>query len=297
MITFFIITGTIIVAIIGFGLYRIQSQRPKFFKGNLKPLEKRLFEELKKDLSAPAQQLLAEQLANLKRGCRLYFEKSYSLELYEDTKKEYLFPRKDDSKLGTITFQHNGQKYTATFPTYHGRIWGIQVRPSPKQFLNTSTIEVIKRKILNDPMEGIDLIVTPEYFTESENLPQLLKELKNDFEITKIKKALPENKRVLFIKTKETKLPEDFLELTKATDGFEIGDIQVYGLSGMESVAMDDNDYLKLVETTQGVLTIQQSKQTTRLKYFSFEDRTATKEMGERFMPALKELVKQTLSS
>src|SRR5687768_4086606 len=104
MITFLIIVGVIVVSLIGFGFYSIQSRRPKFFSGDLKPLEKRLYDEFKTGLSPDAQKLLTAQLSTPKRGCRLYFEKSYSLELYSDN-KDFLFPRKDNSKLGSLTFK------------------------------------------------------------------------------------------------------------------------------------------------------------------------------------------------
>src|SRR5690349_11961435 len=126
MITFLIIVGIIAFLVVGLGFYSIQSRRPKFFSGDLKPLENKLLEEFKNALSPDAQKLLAAQLSRPKSGVRLYFEKSYSLELY-DSHKDFLFPRKDSSKLGTLTFTRKGEKYTATFPTYLGRISGIDV--------------------------------------------------------------------------------------------------------------------------------------------------------------------------
>jgi len=289
MITSLIIVGVLIVSVIGLGFYSIQSRRPKFFSGDLKPLEKRLFEEFKNGLSPEAQKLLTAQLLRPKRGCRLYFEKSYSLELYDDS-KDFAFPRKDGSKIGTVSFKFEDEKYTATFPTYMGRVSGIDVRPSPRKFLGIGSIDIVKVKITNDPMEKIDLTVTPEYYTETEELPSLLHELNQEFKIKNIRKALPEKQSDLFIKTCNTKLPDDFLELSKETSGFEIDDIQVHGLSDMEPVSMDNGYYLKLIETTDGLLTIKQTKRTTKMTYFSIEDETVKTDMGQSFIGALRKV-------
>jgi hypothetical protein len=287
MITFLVIVGLLIVSVIGLGFYSIQSRRPKFFSGELKSLEKKLFEEFKTALSPEARKLLTAQLSKPKRGVRLYFEKSYSLELYHDT-TDFAFPRKDGSKIGTLTFKFKDEKYTATFPTYNGRIGGIDIRPSPRAFLNSDDIEVINVKITNDPMEKIDLTVTSEYYSETDELPSLLKKLSHEFRIRNIRKALPEMQRDLFIKTSGAKLPKDFLELSKETDGFEIDDIQVHGLSDMEPVSMDNGYYLKLIETGDGLVTLKQSRRTTKLMYFSIEDETVKTDMGQNFIAALR---------
>jgi hypothetical protein len=211
------------------------------------------------------------------------------LELYDDN-KDFLFPRKDSSKLGTLTFKFKNEKYVATFPTHVGRVWGIDVRPSPRKFLSKANIEVIKIKITNDPMEKVDLTVIPEYYSDTNELPSLLKVLSKEFKIRNIRKGLPEKQRELFIKTCDAKLPEDFLELSKETDGFEIDEIQVHGLSDMEPVSMDNGYYLKLIETSEGFVTIKQTKRTTKLTYFSIEDESVITDMGQSFIGALKKV-------
>ena len=84
MLTFLTVIGIIILALAGLAIYSANARRPKFFKGNLKPFEKSLFTKLGNTLEGPAGQLIPKQLAYLKRGVRLYFPKSYALELYND---------------------------------------------------------------------------------------------------------------------------------------------------------------------------------------------------------------------
>src|SRR4051812_27860373 len=115
MATFLIIIGCIILTIVGLAFYSINSRRPKFFKGDLKAFEKSLFSELQNKLPQEVGQLIPKQLDFLKRGVRLYFPKSYTLELYDDKtnplSNDLLFNRKDEFKLATISFSHNDTKY------------------------------------------------------------------------------------------------------------------------------------------------------------------------------------------
>lgn len=50
MVTLLIIIGCVILTIVGLAFYSINSRRPKFFRGDLKPFEKSLFAELENKL-------------------------------------------------------------------------------------------------------------------------------------------------------------------------------------------------------------------------------------------------------
>ena len=185
------IIGVIVLTIICLGLYIVNSRRPKFFTGDLKPLEKTLFAELQKNLDGSTSALITNQLLELKRGVRLYFEKSYNLELYDDKKfaieNENLFNRKDEFKLATLTFTHKSTKYTAEFNTYSGRVWGITVRPNPKAILSSKNITVDKFKLNNDPTEKLELEVKIEYYSPDNVFKGVLHQLQTKHPLTKSK--------------------------------------------------------------------------------------------------------------
>lgn len=295
MITFLIITGCFILTIVGLGFYLVYSRRPKFFKGDLKPFEKSLFSELESKLPQEVRQLIPKQLAFLRRGLRLYFPKSYTLELYAGSKnplpQELLFNRKDEFRLATISFTHNNIKYKAEFQTYSGRIWGMTVRPSPKKILGTKIKTFDKFNLSNDPSEKLDLEIVVEYFDDTYVLNGALQELNQKHSINHIQKPLPEKQRQLFIQLSDTKLPADYLLLCEQTNGFKIHDAEVFGLGTFQQVSIEDGNYLVLAEKSDGCLTIKQSKRTTKLKFQSYEDETDIKDWGDNFLKALDKFV------
>jgi hypothetical protein len=296
MITILITISCVILTIIGLVYYSINSRRPKFFRGDLKAFEISLFTELGNKLPQEVGPLISKQLDFLKRGVRLYFPKSYTLELYADKinplSKKILFNRKDEFKLATILFTHNKIKYRADFQTYSGRVWGITVRPSPRKILGIKIITFDKFKLSNDPTEKLDFEILTEYFAENEVFNSTLQDLKQKYVLTQIKKPLPDKQKELFIKQSETKLPLDYISLCKQTNGFNINDVSVGGLGSWQSVPLEDDNYLILAEKSNGCLTIKQSKRSTKLKYHSYDDETNIRDLGDNFLKALETFLK-----
>lgn len=295
MVTFLIIIGCIILTIVGLAFYSINSRRPKFFRGNLKTFEKSLYQELERKLPPTAGHLIPQQLNYLKRGVRLYFDKSYTLELYEDKANplpnDILFNRKDEFKLATILFTHNDTKYKAEFKTYSGMLYGLTVRPSPRKILGATIKTFEKFTLNNDPTEKLDLEIITEYYGDTDTFNGALQELNQKHKISRIQKPLPEKQRQLFIKLSDTKLPDDYLSLCEQTNGFNINDVSVFGLGTFQSVSLDDDNYLMLAEKSNGCLAIKQSKRTTKLQFHSYEDETDIRDLGDNFLKALDTFV------
>jgi len=291
MVTFLIIIGCVILTIVGFAFYSINSRRPKFFRGNLKQFETSLFQELENKLPSPVRKLIPQQLNYLKRGVRLYFDKSYTLELYDDKTNplpnDILFNRKDEFKLGTLSFTHSNIKYKAEFKTCSGMLYGLTVRPSPKRILGTAIKTFDKFTLNNDPTEKLDLEIITEYYADTEKFNGALNELKQKHIVTHIQKPLPDKQKQLLLKLSETKLPEDYLLLCDQTNGFKINDTSVFGLGTFQSISLDDDNYLMLAEKSNGCLTIKQSKRVTKLKFHSYEDETDIRDLGDSFLKAL----------
>lgn len=295
MTTFLIIIGCIILTIVGLAIYLINSRRPKFFRGDLKPFEKSLYKELEDQLPPSIAQLIPQQLNYLKRGVRLYFDKSYTLELYEDKTnplpENILFNRKDEFKLSTLSFSHNDTKYKAEFKTASGMLYGLTVRPSPKKISRATIKKFDKFTLNNDPAEKLDLEIVTEFCNDSDDLNGLISDLRKTHSLSNIKKPLPEKQRQLFIKLSDTKLPEDYILLCNQTNGFDIDNASVFGLGTFQSVSLDDDNYLMLAEKSNGCLTIKQSKRTTKLKYHSYEDETDIRDLGDNFLKALETFI------
>ena len=296
MLTFLVIIGIIILALAGLAFYVTNARRPKFFRGNLKPFEKSLFTALENKLESPAGKLIPKQLACLKRGVRLYFPKSYAVELYDDIKNplpdDILFERKDEFRLATLSFVVGDTKYKAEFTTYSGRIWGFTVRPGPKKLLARSITEFDKFRLNNDPMEKLDLEIVIEYYPGQEHFDGLLGEIAKQYVLSEVRKPLPQKQRELYVKLSETKFPADFLDLCDQANGFNIDGVHVAGLGGMQDVALEDDNYLTIAEKDGGCLSIRRTKRKIELKYHSYEDETDIRDLGDSFLVALDKFMR-----
>jgi len=294
MLTILIILGLLVLAIAGLAFYSINSRRPKHFTGKLKPLEKNLFQELEKQLGDGLGELIPIQSSKLNSGCRLYFPKSYTLELYGSPKdpiqSDALFPRLDEFKLATIAFTHQGIKFKAEFETYAGRVWGITVRPSPKKILNKTNIVFGKFKLNNDPTLKMDFEIIAEYYPENEEFAGILGELQKKWALSKVRKPLPKNQADYFINLCDAKLPVDFVELCKQTNGFNIEEVDVFGLGTLQSVPLDDDNYLILAQKAEGSLTLKQTKRAAKLTFHSY-DESEIEKLGDSFSSALEKFI------
>jgi hypothetical protein len=296
MVPFLIILGSLVLIIFLFLVYRNYADRPKSFKGTLKPLEKSLFQELEHRLPGKTGALIPQQLTYLKRGVRLYFPKSFNLELYEVDSNplpdELLFERKDEFKLAILSFTHGMTKYKAEFNAYNGRICGITVRPATKNIRGVIIRSFDKFTLANDPMEKLDLHVVTEYYEAEDSFQGLLHDLSQKYSLSHVTKPLPEKQRKLFIRLSETKLPPDYLQLLEQTNGFDINEVRIAGLGALQSVSLEDANYLMLAEKSIGCLSAKQSKKVTQLKFHSYEGETDIKNLGSSFMEALDEFIK-----
>lgn len=207
--------------------------------------------------------------------------------------KEILFPRKDPFKLAVLSFAFGGEKYTAEFKTYNGYIVEIIVRPSCKKILWTSKPEITKFRLANDPMEKLDLEVIPEYYDPPEKFTGLLGEIQAKYDLQKVLKPLPDEQRQLFIKLAVTPFPDDYLKLLSQTNGFMIvNEANVFGLGSLESISLEDDNYLTLVQNSDGVLSLKENGNIPELRFHPIDNEEDAEDLGSKFMNALEKFLR-----
>lgn len=261
----------------------------------LKALDKIIFEELRKNLSSPAQKIMDEQLTKPLQGRRYHFDKSYHLELYINTYDSNrplkpAFPMRDGSNVASAIFECRGIKYKISIETYAGAIEGIKIKPSVKKIIDKSDINFTRFTILNDPMIESNLdVVEAEYYKSNEELPELLKSLQAQYKIKNIRKPLPQELRAIRLNKYNTPFPDDYLQLVEVTEGFEIGDdFTVNGLAQLETVFNHNADYWKMIETQDGVVCLKKSRHHSNLVCFYFEGENKIDDLGNSFVKALE---------
>lgn len=124
MKSIFITLGIIIGVIVLTPIISINKRGPKFNKKGFSLLEKTLLSELYEMFNSEIQTKLKTQIEYFepKRKWRQYWEKSMSMNFMEISKNpisdNLKYKRKDESKLATIRFKVNSEKYHIEFDNY-----------------------------------------------------------------------------------------------------------------------------------------------------------------------------------
>lgn len=292
------IIGTLVSLYIAAIIARVISSMLRHNFRGLKPLEKKLLNELRSHLEPAAQKILDEQLKEPLNGFRYYFDKGYTLELYinvHDSKRPMRpgFPLNSSATLATLTFHHKATQYKTSYKISGGALYNVNVRPNPKKILGRQDITFTKFKIVNDPMTRVEIPSQIEVYRPDEQLPGVLKDLNDIHALKNVHKPLSDRQLKHLQSVYGTAFPADYLDLIKLTNSFEIGNSIIQPFSGLESVANDSGDYLKLVDTPEGVLCVKSGSRTSKLTFLYFEDETTVDSMGTSFIDALKILARK----
>ena len=138
-----------------------------------------------------------------------------SLELYGDSKipllDKHQHKRKDGSKLATIRFKVNSEKYNIEFNNYDGRIWGCKIRPNPKSIMKVTTLDVTSKKINNDPSVFAQSAFKKEEIDSIPKFEGLLGELNTIQSINQVFQPIGNQYLENYAKLIDSQLPIDYL--------------------------------------------------------------------------------------
>jgi len=236
-----IILGIIIGTIVLFAIISINKRRPKFNKKGFSLLEKTLLSELYEMFDSEIQIKLKNQIEYFepKRKWRQYWEKSMSMELYGNNENpisdNLKYNRKDESKLATIRFKVNSEKYHIEFDNYDGRIWGWKIRPNPKSIMKKTTINVTSKKINNDPNSFAQTAFKKEKIKSIPKFDGLLGELNTIQSINQVFHPIGKQFLENYTKNIDSKLPDEYLKIIKKSEGVDFGDFRILGVSEIYS--------------------------------------------------------------
>lgn len=286
-----IITGLIILYF-GLAFILIQIRRPKFNNKGYTKLEKRLldiFTSMFDPNLADKIKMQIEYFEN-KRKWRKYWEKSMSIELYGDKKMlpNLKYPRRDESKIATIRFKVNEEKYSIEFNSYDGRIWGWKIRPNPKRIQKTDNIEVISKKINNDPNEKVVISIEKTEFKTIPNFDGVIGEVAKVKPIKTAFNPLIPQQIEIFKRKIDSVLPNGYIKIIEQTEGLEFDDFRISGISEMQRTGLDDVDYFHLVEFDDGIIAVKENDKNGELYFCHFSGGLIDK-LGTDFDKILKE--------
>lgn len=286
-----IITGLIILYF-GLAFILIQIRRPKFNKKGYTKLEKKLLDFFTSMFDPDLAGKIKKQIEYFenKHKWRQYWEKSMSIELYGDKKMspDLKYSRQDDSKIATIRFKVNEEKYSIEFDSYDGRIWGWKIRPNPKRIQKTDNIEVISKKINNDPNEEVVISIEKTEFKTIPNFDGVMGEIAKEKPIKIAYNPLTPQQIEVFKRKIDSVLPSGYIQIIEQTEGLEFNDFRILGISEMQRTGLDDGNYFHLAEFDEGIIAVKENDKNGELYFCHFTDGWID-ELGTDFDKILKE--------
>ena len=293
-----IILGIIIGIIVLFAIISINKRRPKFNKKGFSLLEKTLLSELYEMFDSEIQTKLKTQIEYFepKRKWRQYWEKSMSMELYGNNENpisdNLRYNRKDESKLATIRFKVNSEKYHIEFDNYDGRIWGWKIRPNPKSIMKVSTINITSKKINNNPNSFAQTAFKKEKIKSIPKFEGLLGELNIIQSINQVFQPIGNQFLGNYTKNIDSKLPDEYLKIIEKSEGVDFGDFRILGISEIYSTGLDDGNYYHLAEFDDGVMTVKEGEKSGTIYYCHYSG--LLDNLGTDFRKIILERAKST---
>jgi hypothetical protein len=231
-----------------------------------------------------------------KRKWRQYWEKSMSMELYGNNKNpisdNLKYNRKDESKLATIRFKVNSEKYNIEFDNYGGRIWGWKIRPNPKSIMKETTINVTSKKINNDPNSFAQTTFKKEKIKSIPKFDGLLGELNAIQSINQVFQPIGNQFLENYTKNIDSKLPVEYLKIIEKSEGVDFGDFRILGVSEIYSTGLDNGNYFHLAEFDDGVITIKEEDKSGTIYYCHYSG--LLEDLGTDFRKIILERAKST---
>ncbi|MEP2278783.1 hypothetical protein [Maribacter sp.] len=271
-----IILGVLIglIGLIFLALYiAAYRRRPKFNNKGFTELEKRLLIELYGLFDTETQTKLKAQIEYFrpKRKWRQYWEKSMSIELYGDNENplsdDFKYIRKDESKLATIRFKANDEKFYIEFDNYDGRLWGWKIRPNPKRIMKTTSIKVTSKKINNDPNSFAQTTFKKKKIKPIPIFEGLLGELNNVKSINQVFQPIGKKFLKNYTKRIDSKLPAEYLQIIEKSESVDFGYFKILGVSEIYTTGLDDGNYYHLAEFDDGVIAIKEEDNSGTIFY------------------------------
>lgn len=256
-----VITALVILAVLYIASYR---RRPKFNNKGFTDLENILLIELYGLFDSETQKKLKAQIKHFEPigKWRQYWKKSMSIELYGDNENSlsdsFKYKRKDESKLATIRFKANDEKFYIEFENYDGRIWGWKIRPNPKKIMKTTSIEITSKKINNDPNTFAQNTFKKKKFKSIPKFEGLLGELNTINSINQVFHPIGKKFLKNYTKRIDSKLPDEYLQIIEKSEGVDFGYFKILGVSEIYTTGLDDGNYYHLAEFDDGVITVKE---------------------------------------
>jgi len=237
-----------------------------FGRSELSPLERQVLAAVAAELSPSAREILNQQrdLINLiqrhadGKEVNLYVMRR-GKPCFED---QFRFPlRVEETQLATVEMLGGGgqKSFRAEVWLVKGRLFSIAFNKPPEKLLEHG-VNIAKVKILCDPMK-------PES-----------KDAVSD-----------EQRREQVLKTIQSKLPEEYLQLVGEGKGIVLNDWAISGIQGIRKVVQRDGNYYLLAEKEgMGAIGVKEDEPSGQIYYLDYGD-----DQGEKITVGLRKFLEE----
>lgn len=148
-----------------------------------------------------------------------------------------------EHQLASVVFDAGGKRFKAKMWLVSGRLFQIQVSPSPTDVLGDARPNILSIDVY--PPRPIET-------AEMQPISGPLAELADRYRISDLRPPLGPDERAALLDRLDAPLPPDFLDLTQQADGFSVGDIEVSGLRSVRTVPSGAQTLIVLAELPEG---------------------------------------------
>ena len=269
------------------------------FKRGFNSIELALLDRLRGALSSHSGEIFRRQVESVDHVRRM--ADSREVLCYRRSKKRQAAPlapfaaKRAELKFATIHFSvgRQSQEWTTDFYLVQGFFFSMVFTPSPRSIRNIKELQIEKVEILVDPSNAIAARAEPvrPISRSSIKLPGWIEQLEPEFTVRDLFEPQPTEVRGRFLEEISGVLPEDYLRLIETTEGLVVKNISILGLSQTYEIVMPDWNYYIVAEAHDaGVLAVKAHSNEPELYFLNYQG-GPPRAMGRHLADAVSSLI------
>lgn len=259
------------------------------------PLDRRVLNTVRSQLSPEAQAIWDEQVGKLGR-CQIILGTDVEYWFRRgESPRSYPHYEREERRLATVCFRCDGVDYKARVYLVDGHLFSINYSKDVRRIRQREDVDVLSVQIHSDPMQA----TTPP--SEQQAVSGLgsfrlfrgwVAEWVERYGILEILTPVGREERESLLSQRRLRLPADYLELLEQCDGLVSSEYSVFGVTSMYEVGIGEEVYWLLAEHGGAFIVAKEGDSRPRVYYIHHEFGEPTSEFTS-FREALEYLLAQ----
>ena len=206
------------------------------------------------------------------------------------------FAAKDaELKFASVRFSIRNQPgiWVSDFFLIGGHLGAAVFTPKPPSIRDDNEVEIKQALIVRDPSLPVAPVASKPVARATITLPAWLREFEKAFEVRDLYEPLASDRRRMAVEGITAALPRDYLELMEQTEGLEVGNVGILGLSQVYEVVMPDWTYYLLAEVNSvGMLAVKAHSKDGALYLLKYDGQAPWQALGDRLAQAIRAVIR-----